>query len=71
MEQGFPDKTTAVAAVDRLVHHITILKMNVERYNCREALDRSKRKRSHPADHADEKKSRTEPAAAYSSTDRP
>ena len=28
----FPDETTAVAAVDRLVHHATILEMNVESY---------------------------------------
>ena len=36
-----PDETTAVAAVDRLVHHGTILEMNVESYRCRSALDRS------------------------------
>ena len=40
----FPDETTAVAAVDRLVHHATILEMNVESYRRREALDRGKRK---------------------------
>ena len=28
----FPDQSTAVAAVDRLVHHATILEMNVESY---------------------------------------
>ena len=37
----FPDETTAVAAVDRLVHHGTILEMNVESYRRRSALDRS------------------------------
>ena len=36
----FPDETTAVAAVDRLVHHATILEMNVESYRRRTALDR-------------------------------
>ena len=36
-----PDETTAVAAVDRLVHHGTILEMNVESYRRRSALDRS------------------------------
>ena len=36
-----PDETTAVGAVDRLVHHGTILEMNVESYRRRSALDRS------------------------------
>ena len=31
----FPDETTAVAAVDRLVHHATILELNVENYRRR------------------------------------
>ncbi len=49
----FPDETTAVAAVDRLVHHATILEMNVESYRRREALDnRGKRKRGRPASFA-------------------
>ena len=51
----FPDETTAVAAVDCLVHRATILEMNVKSYRCREALDRSKRKRGHPAGHSSEK----------------
>ncbi len=34
----FPDETTAVAAVDRLVHRATILEMNVESYRRRQAL---------------------------------
>ncbi len=40
----FPDETTAVAAVDRLVHHATILEMNVESYRRRAALDRTRKK---------------------------
>ena len=48
----FPDETTAVAAVDRLVHHATILEMNVESYRRREALDRGKRKAGRPASYA-------------------
>ena len=49
----FPDETTAVAAVDRLVHHTTILEMNVESYRRREALDnRGKRKAGRPASYA-------------------
>ena len=58
----FPDETTAVAAVDRLVHHATILEMNVESYRRRAALDRGKRKRGRPANFASEKTPpRTEP----------
>ena len=30
-----------LAAIDRLVHHATILEMNVESYRRREALDQS------------------------------
>ena len=48
----FPDETTAVAAVDRLVHHATILEMNVESYRRRTALDRGKRKPGRPANFA-------------------
>ncbi len=40
-----------LAAIDRLVHHSTILEMNVESYRRREALDR-KRGRGRPAVHA-------------------
>ena len=34
----FPDQGTAVAAVDRLVHHATILEMNTESYCRRHAV---------------------------------
>src|SRR5882762_9459202 len=44
-----------IAAIDRLVHHATILEMNVESYRRREALDR-KRGRGRPAAHATIKK---------------
>ena len=37
-----------LAAIDRLVHHATILEINVESYRRREALDR-KRGRGRPA----------------------
>jgi DNA replication protein DnaC len=47
----FPDHAMTLAAVDRLVHHATILEMNVESYRRREALDR-KRGRGRPAVHA-------------------
>ena len=36
----FPDETTPVAAVDRLVHHATILEMNVESYRRRVSICR-------------------------------
>ena len=36
-DEVFPDKAMTVAAVDRLVHHATILEMNVESYRQRTA----------------------------------
>ena len=36
----FPDKAMAVAAIDRLVHHATILEMNVDSYRRRAAAER-------------------------------
>jgi DNA replication protein DnaC len=39
-ERVFPDKAVTVAAVDRLVHHATILEMNVDSYRRRAAADR-------------------------------
>lgn len=43
----FPDPAMTLAAVDRLVHHATILEMNVESYRRRAALER-KRKAGRP-----------------------
>ena len=51
----FPDQAITLAAIDRLVHHSTILEMNVESYRRREALDR-KRSRGRPPTHATIKK---------------
>jgi len=45
----FPDKAMTVAAVDRLVHHSTILEMNVDSYRRRAALP-ARRQRSSPSD---------------------
>jgi DNA replication protein DnaC len=36
----FPDPAVTVAAIDRLVHHATILEMNVDSYRRRKAADR-------------------------------
>ena len=47
----FGDQAMTLAAIDRLVHHSTILEMNVESYRRREALDR-KRARGRPPTHA-------------------
>jgi DNA replication protein DnaC len=47
----FPSEAMTLAAVDRLVHHATILEMNVESYRRREALER-KRGRGRPPEHA-------------------
>ena len=38
----FPDPAMTLAAVDRLVHHATILEMNVESYRRRTALERNR-----------------------------
>lgn len=37
----FPDQAVTVAAIDRLVHHATILEMNIDSYRRRAAIDRS------------------------------
>jgi len=42
MEQGFPDLAMTLAAIDRLVHHATIIEMNVESYRWRTALERKR-----------------------------
>jgi DNA replication protein DnaC len=47
----FPDPAMTLAAIDRLVHHSTILEMNVESYRRRAALDR-KRGPGRPPAHA-------------------
>lgn len=47
----FPDPAMTLAAVDRLVHHSTILEMNVESYRRRAALER-KRGPGRPPMHA-------------------
>src|SRR5262245_22241743 len=47
----FPDQAMTLAAIDRLVHHATILEMNVESYRRKAALDR-KRERGRPPAHA-------------------
>jgi DNA replication protein DnaC len=38
----FPDQAMTLAAIDRLVHHATILEMNVESYRRRAALERKR-----------------------------
>jgi DNA replication protein DnaC len=47
----FPDQAMTLATIDRLVHHATILEMNVESYRRRAALER-KRGRGRPPTHA-------------------
>jgi DNA replication protein DnaC len=47
----FPDPAMTLAAIDRLVHHSTILEMNVESYRRRTAIEQ-KRGRGRPATHA-------------------
>ena len=43
-DEVFPDKAMTVAAVDRLVHHATILEMNVDSYRRRAALPASRQR---------------------------
>jgi DNA replication protein DnaC len=50
-DKVFPDRSMALAAIDRLVHHATILEMNVRSYRCNAALER-KRGRGRPPEHA-------------------
>jgi DNA replication protein DnaC len=45
-DEVFPDKAMTVAAVDRLVHHATILEMNVDSYRRRAALPASRERRA-------------------------
>lgn len=47
----FQDHAMTLAAIDRLVHHATIIEMNVESYRRREAIER-KRGRGRPGAHA-------------------
>jgi len=47
----FGDQAMTLAAIDRLVHHATILEMNVESYRRRAAPDR-KRGPGRPPTHA-------------------
>jgi len=47
----FPDQAMTLAAIDRLVHHATILEMNVESYRRKTAIER-KRGRGRPAKQA-------------------
>jgi len=54
----FPDQAMTLAAIDRLVHHSTILEMNVESYRRRAALDR-KRGPGRPATNVTSKNSET------------
>lgn len=54
----FQDPAMTLAAIDRLVHHSTILEMNVESFRRKAALEQ-KRGRARPPDHATPKK--TEP----------
>jgi DNA replication protein DnaC len=52
----FPDQAMTLAAIDRLVHHATILEMNVESYRRKTAIER-KRGRGRPAQKASIKSS--------------
>ena len=38
----FPDPAMTLAAIDRLVHHATILEMNVESYRRKQAIEKAR-----------------------------
>lgn len=59
----FPDKIMTVAAVDRLVHHATILEMNVESYRRRAATTRPRHKTASQRDTARDNTSEQEKTA--------
>jgi DNA replication protein DnaC len=48
-DQIFPDKAMTVAAIDRLVHHATILEMNAESFRQRTAASNKKAQAEAPA----------------------
>jgi len=48
---SFCDQAMTLAAIDRLVHHATIIEMNVESYRRRAAIER-KRGPGRPPTHA-------------------
>src|SRR6516162_5132284 len=47
----FPDQAMTLAAIDRLVHHSTILEMNVESYRRRAAINRKRVRRARSGCH--------------------
>jgi len=48
-DQIFPDKAMTVAAIDRLVHHATILEMNAESFRQRAAASNKRAQPEAPA----------------------
>ena len=42
MGKSFSDQAMTLAAVDRIVHHATILEMNVDSYRRKEAVDKAR-----------------------------
>ena len=51
----FPDPGMTIAAIDRLVHHSTILELNVKSYRRRKVTDKqSVRRRQLPSDNYEE-----------------
>jgi DNA replication protein DnaC len=48
-DQIFPDKAMTIAAIDRLVHHATILEMNAESFRQRTAVSNHRAQAERPA----------------------
>ncbi|MCZ0964097.1 ATP-binding protein, partial [Paracoccus benzoatiresistens] len=53
-DQIFPDKAMTVAAIDRLVHHATILEMNAQSYRQRAAKANKRARAETPATTSDD-----------------
>jgi len=57
----FPDPAVTVAAIDRLVHHATILEMNVDSYRRRAAVNRKADQPAAPTTTSDDNQQGAEP----------
>ena len=60
----FPDAAMTLAAVDRLVHHATILEMNVESYRRRSATTRQRQRPTSSRDTTRDSNADTKESAA-------
>ena len=62
-DKVFPDPAVTVAAIDRLVHHATIIEINTDSYRRRSAAENAAKRRDNPAPANPPKKNPTTAAA--------